>query len=176
MQNLVAISAMGANRAGLIEPIVRAIRECGCAIAESRMSVMGDRFCMMVLLGGTWDAIAKIENMLPRLQQDLDITLTSQRAAARPPAHNLMPYAVEVIAVEQIGIVHQIAQFFARRDINIEDMYSGNYAAAHTGTPMFSMNMTISVPASVNIGRLRDEFTRFCDELNVDATLEPARH
>ena len=50
MQNLVAIAAMGANRAGLIEPIVRSIRECGCAIAESRMSVMGDRFTMTVLL------------------------------------------------------------------------------------------------------------------------------
>jgi hypothetical protein len=49
-------------------------------------------------------------------------------------------------------------------------------AVLRTGTPMFSMNMTISVPASVNIGRLRDEFTRFCDELNLDATLEPVRH
>ena len=175
MQNLVAISAMGANRAGLIEPIVRAIRECGCAIAESRMSVMGDRFCMMVLLGGTWDAVAKIENTLARLQQDLDITITSQRATARPPAHNLMPYAVEVIAVEQIGIVHQIAQFFARRDINIEDMYSGNYAAAHTGTPMFSLHMTISIPTNVSIAGMRSDFMDFCDQHNLDAIMEPVK-
>jgi len=72
--------------------------------------------------------------------------------------------------------VHGIAEFFSTREINIEDLSTWTYAAAHTGTPMFSMNMTISVPASVNIGRLRDEFTRFCDELNLDATLEPARH
>jgi glycine cleavage system transcriptional repressor len=175
MQNLVAISAMGANRAGLIEPIVRAIRECGCAIAESRMSVMGDRFAMMVLLGGTWDAIAKIENMLPRLAQDLDITITSQRASSRQPAHNLMPYAVEVIAVEQIGIVHQIAQFFARRDINIEDMYSGNYAAAHTGTPMFSLHMTISIPTNISIAGMRSDFMDFCDQHNLDAIMEPVK-
>ncbi len=175
MQNLVAISAMGANRAGLIEPIVRAIRECGCAIAESRMSVMGDRFAMMVLLSGTWDAIAKIENLLPRLQQDHDITITSQRASARPPAHNLMPYAVEVIAVEQAGIVHQIAQFFARRDINIEDMYSGNYAAAHTGTPMFSLHMTISIPTNISIAGMRSDFMDFCDQHNLDAIMEPVK-
>ena len=139
------------------------------------MSVMGDRFCMMVLLGGTWDAIAKIENTLTRLQQDLDITITSQRAAARPPAHNLMPYAVEVIAVEQIGIVHQIAQFFARRDINIEDMYSGNYAAAHTGTPMFSLHMTISIPTNISIAGMRSDFMDFCDQHNLDAIMEPVK-
>lgn len=175
MQNLLAISAMGANRAGLIEPIVRSIRECGCAITESRMSVMGDRFMMMLLLTGTWDAIAKIEAMLPRIEQDLTIKIVSQRAAARPPAHNLMPYAVEVIAVEQIGIVHQIAQFFARREVNIEDMYSGNYAAAHTGTPMFSLHMTISIPTNLSIAAMRSDFMDFCDQHNLDAIMEPVK-
>jgi glycine cleavage system transcriptional repressor len=136
---------------------------------------MGDRFAMMVLLGGAWDAIAKIENMLPRLAQDLDITITSQRASSRQPAHNLMPYAVEVIAVEQIGIVHQIAQFFSRRDINIEDMYSGNYAAAHTGTPMFSLHMTISIPTNISIAGMRSDFMDFCDQHNLDAIMEPVK-
>ena len=157
MQNLIAVSAMGGNRAGLVEPIVRAIRECGLTIVESRMSIMGDRFAMMVLLSGTWDAVAKIESSLPRLQEDLDIAFITQRAATREPAPNLMPYAVEVIAVDQVGIVHQIAQFFARRDINIEDMYSGNYNAAHTGTPMFSLHLTISIPTDISIAGLRSE-------------------
>jgi glycine cleavage system transcriptional repressor len=113
--------------------------------------------------------------MLPRLAQDLDITITSQRASSRQPAHNLMPYAVEVIAVEQIGIVHQIAQFFSRRDINIEDMYSGNYAAAHTGTPMFSLHMTISIPTNISIAGMRSDFMDFCDQHNLDAIMEPVK-
>ncbi len=175
MQNLVAISAMGANRPGLVEPIVRAIRECGCTIAESRMAVMGDRFTLMLLLSGTWDAIAKIESLVVRLQQDLAVTMTAQRASPRLPAPNLMPYAIEVIAVDQIGVVHQIAQFFARREINIEDMYSGNYAAAHTGTPMFSLHMTISIPTDLSIAAMRSDFMDFCDQLNLDAIMEPVK-
>ena len=47
MQNFVAISAIGANRPGLIEPLVKTISECGCNIAESRMSVLGDRIAIM---------------------------------------------------------------------------------------------------------------------------------
>ncbi|MCB1748926.1 MAG: glycine cleavage system protein R [Gammaproteobacteria bacterium] len=175
MQNLVAISAMGENRPGLVEPLVKAFRECGCSIAESRLSVLGDRFMMMALLSGTWDAVAKIESMLPRLEQELDISIVAQRAAARTPAHNLMPYAVEVIAVDQVGIVHQIAQFFSHHDINIEDMYTGNYAAAHTGTPMFSLHMTISIPTDISIAAMRSEFMDFCDQLNLDAIMEPVK-
>lgn len=175
MQNLLAISAMGQNRPGRIEPLVKAFRECGCSIAESRMSVLGDRFMMMVLLSGTWDAIAKIETMLPRIEQELDISMVAQRATARTPAHNLMPYAVEVIAVDQVGVVHQIAQFFARHEINIEDMYTGNYAAAHTGTPMFSLHMTISIPTDISIAAMRSEFMDFCDQLNLDAIMEPVK-
>ncbi|MGR8920390.1 MAG: glycine cleavage system protein R [Gammaproteobacteria bacterium] len=175
MQNFLAISAMGTNRPGLVEPVVKAFRECGCSIAESRMAVMGDRFTLMVLLSGTWDAIAKIENLLPRLEDELDIAFVAQRAGMREPAHDLMPYAVEVIAVQQVGMVHQIAQFFTQRDVNVEDMYSGNYAAAHTGTPMFSLHMTISIPTDISIAAMRSEFMDFCDQLNLDAIMEPVK-
>ena len=83
---------------------------------------------------------------------------------------------VDVVSMDHPGIVHEIAEFFSGRRINIEDMSTWTYAAAHTGTPMFSLSMTISVPADQHVGRLRQEFTEFCDELNLDATLEPARH
>lgn len=175
MQNLLAISAMGPNQPGLVEPIVKAVRECGCNIAESRMSVMGDRFTFIALLSGTWDAIAKVESIISRLDSELAISFVTQRAAAREPAPDLMPYAVEVIAVDQVGIVHQIAQFFANRDVNIEDMYSGNYTAAHTGTPMFSLHMTISIPTDISIAAMRSEFMDFCDQLNLDAIMEPVK-
>ena len=88
----------------------------------------------------------------------------------------MVPYTVDVVAMDHPGIVHEIADFFATRDINIEEMSTWTYPAAHTGAPMFSLNMTVSLPAGVHIGRLRDEFTGFCDNLNLDATIEPTRH
>ena len=53
---------------------------------------------------------------------------------------------------------------------------TSNYAAAHTGTKMFSVNMTISIPSSLHLGDLREQFTEFCDSLNLDAFMEPAKH
>ncbi len=175
MQNYIAISAIGANRPGLVEAFIKAVRECGCNVADSRMTVLGDRFAMMMLLSGTWDAIAKIENLLPRLEEQLDISTIAERTESRKHAGSLMPYAVEVVAVDNVGIVQEIAHFFSEREINIEDLYSGTYAAAHTETPMFSLHMTISVPTDLSIATLRGEFMEFCDQLNLDSIMEPVK-
>jgi glycine cleavage system transcriptional repressor len=175
MLNSIAISMMGANRVGLIENFTKAVRDCGCSVGDSRMTVLGDRFSMLILLTGTWDAIAKIETMLPRLETQLQVKILSQRAEPRKRHNNMMPYAIEVVAVDRQGIVHEITQFFTQREIGVEDMYSGTYAAAHTGTPMFSLHMTISVPTDVSIAGLRGEFMDFCDHLNLDAIMEPVK-
>ena len=68
-----------------------------------------------------------------------------------------------------------LAGFFADRNINIEDMATSTYAAAHTGTPMFSVHMTVGIPADMHIGALREEFMDYCDGLNLDAVLEPLK-
>ena len=99
----------------------------------------------------------------------------AQRTEPRRRQGDLMPYAIEVVAVDHVGIVHEITQFFSQRDIGVEDMYSGSYAAAHTATPMFSLHMTISVPTNVSIAGLRGEFMDFCDHLNLDAIMEPVK-
>ena len=40
---------------------------------------------------------------------------------------------------------------------------------------MFSLDMTISVPADSSVRSLRDEFITFCEHLNLDASLESKR-
>ena len=68
-----------------------------------------------------------------------------------------------------------LASFFSQRGINIEDMTTATYAAAHTRTPMFSVHMSVGIPAKIHISALRDEFMDFCDAMNLDAVLEPIK-
>lgn len=175
MLNFVAISVIGSDRQALIEPFVKAVRDCGCNIVDSRMTMLGNRFAMMMLLSGTWDAIAKIENLLPRLEEQLEVVAIAERTEQRTTVATHMPYAVEVVAVDDLGIVHEMVQFFAARAIGIEDLYSGTYTAAHTGASMFSLHMTIGVPTDISIASLRGEFMEFCDQLNLDSIMEPVK-
>jgi glycine cleavage system transcriptional repressor len=41
---------------------------------------------------------------------------------------------------------------------------------------MFSVQMSINIPASVHISVLREEFMDFCEQLNVGAIVEPVKH
>jgi glycine cleavage system transcriptional repressor len=86
-----------------------------------------------------------------------------------------MPYAVDVISLDTPGIVFSLANFFASRKIEIADVATRRYAAAHTGAPMFAVQMAVNIPASANLAQLRDEFLELSDRLNLDAILEPVK-
>jgi glycine cleavage system transcriptional repressor len=170
------ISAVGKDRPGIVNDLSRSILDAGCNIEDSRMSVLGGEFALIVLISGSWSAVAKLESQVPALAKKLDLVVTAKYTEPRPVRADMVPYQVDVVSIDQPGIVHDIADFFASRSINIEELTSWTYPAAHTGTPMFSLSMTISIPAKTHIGQLRDDFMKFCDDLNLDATLEPSRH
>jgi glycine cleavage system transcriptional repressor len=40
---------------------------------------------------------------------------------------------------------------------------------------MFSVHLTVDIPATLQIAALREEFMDFCDQLNLDAVIEPIK-
>lgn len=175
MNNYLVISAIGADRPGIVNALSSNILEHNCNIVDSRMTVLGGEFAIIIMVSGSWDRIAKLESSLPSLEGQLGLTIISKRTGQREAQGKMLPYMVEVISMDHEGIVYNIAEFFSSRNINIEDLSTGSYSAAHTGTPMFSMNMIISVPADIQLGELREQFTEFCDALNLDAVMEPVK-
>jgi len=174
-KHYLVISALGEDRPGIVQELSRVILDAGCNIEDSRMTVLGGEFAVILLVSGNWNNIAKLESALGGAERRLGLTIVAKRTEARRPAADLLPYSVDVVALDHPGIVHHLAEFFSSRDINIEELSTATYAAAHTGTPMFSVHMTVNVPASVHIASLREEFMDFCDELNLDAVLEPVK-
>ncbi|MFA5530077.1 MAG: glycine cleavage system protein R [Thiohalomonadaceae bacterium] len=169
------LSALGRDRAGIINDLTEQVLECGGNIVDSHMTVLGGEFAVLMLVQGNWNAVAKLEHMLPGLEKKLDLTIISRRTEERKPGQPAMAYSVDVVSIDHPGIIYQLAHFFSSRHINIQDLYTDSYHAAHTGTRMFSANITVAVPGSTHIGRLRDEFFEFCDALNLDAVLEPVK-
>lgn len=174
MDKLLVISALGQDRPGIVNQLSKAIFDSGCNIEDSRMTVLGGEFALILMVSGSWDAIAKLEDQVPALQTDLELTIIARRTSERTDSRGRVPYEIDVVSMDHPGIVQEVTEFFSNRNINIEEMMTGSYAAAHTGTPMFSLKMTVSAPADILIAELRDDFAEFCDDLNLDAALEPA--
>jgi len=175
MENLLVITAVGKDRPGIVDQLSMAILDCGCNINDSRMTVLGGEFAIILLICAKWNALAKLENQLPTLGDQLELNITAKRTELSPQNDKLLSYSIDVVSMDHPGIVYQIANFFSSRQINIRELNTNSYAAAHTGTPMFAMAMLVNIPADIRIAALREEFLEFCDNLNMDAVLEPSK-
>jgi len=169
------ITAAGEDQVGLVERFSSKITESGCNIEQSRMVVLGGQFAILVLVSGPWNALSKLETQLEPLGVQLGLSIVVKRTRARELTQPVLPYHVEVVALDHPGIVHNLAKFFSRFGINIEELSTDTYPAPHTGTQMFSVQMEVGVPAKTHIPTLRGEFFDYCDDLNLDATFEPSR-
>ncbi len=174
-RNHLVISALGMDRPGIINELSKAIYDFGLNITDSRMTVLGGEFAILLMVDGQWNHLAKLEDAVPDLEQRLELLITTRRTEPRNQSSDLLPYAVEVVALDHPGIVHNLARFFSDRGINIEDMSTSSYAAAHTGTPMFAVQMHVGIPSDIHIAGLREDFMGFCDGMNLDAVLEPLK-
>ena len=173
MESLLVITALGEDKPGIVDKLSETVATCNCNIIDSRMSALGGEFAVMLMVGGKWNELTKLEDTLSAASESLGLTIACKRTETGKPSSDLMPYSVEVISIDQPGIVHELARFFSSRKINIQELSTTQYAAAHTGTPMFALHLTANIPSSLHIAGLRDEFLDFCESQNMDATMEP---
>ena len=175
MQSYLVVTAIGPHSTDLVQQFSQIIKECGCNIIEGRVTTMGKDMCLSMMLSGSWDTIAKVESALPKLENKLALSLQFKRTDTLNATENMMPYAIDVVSYDHPGVVHDITRFIAKNEIIIQDMHTNTYPAQHSGTPMFSLHMTINIPTTISIASLRGEFMDFCDQLNLDAIMEPVK-
>ncbi|RLA33037.1 MAG: glycine cleavage system protein R [Gammaproteobacteria bacterium] len=175
MTQLIVLSAVGSDRPGVVKDISEAVLACGGNIEESRMAALGAEFAVLLLISGNWHTLTKLEKELDKLKGVEGLTINLKKTGARNDQKDCIPYGVDVVCLDQPGIVFHLAEFFAARNIEISDLATRRYAAAHTGAPMFSVQMTLNIPGTASIAQLRDEFLDLCEQLNLDSILEPVK-
>jgi len=175
MTNHLVISAIGDDRPGTIDRLARAIVDHHCNIEDSRMSVLGGSFAQILLVAGKWNNLAKLESALTGLQDQLHLTITTRHTELRERRARVLSYTIDVVALDQPGIVSKLSAFFSARGINIHDMTTNAYKAPHTATAMFSLRMIIDVPSHLQLSQLREDFLDMCDEDNLDGVMEPLK-
>lgn len=171
MKTQLVISALGEDRPGIVDELSNIIYTHALNVEDSRMSVLGGEFAILLLVSGEQSSIDAIQSQLDDIEQSLQMRLLLKPTSETNANQNTIPYAVEVSALDNPGIVRNIASFFSNRNINIVNAQTERYAAPHTGTPMFALHMTVGIPTDINIAQLREAFMETCDELNLDAEL-----
>lgn len=178
--NQLVISAIGSDRPGIVNEISQFIVQNNGNIDDSRMTVLGGEFAIILLISATSDELDTIEQLLLQQASSLELSIITKKTSDTTLSEKILdekkiPYIVEVLAMDNPGIVYKLADFFSSREINIQSLQTDRYPAPHTGTQMFAIEMVIAVPQSIIINDLREDFLDLCDDMNLDASIEAPR-
>lgn len=164
------ISTVGRDRAGVVSGLAALITERELSIEDSRMCALGGEFATVVSVTGATTALAQLEQDLVSYCAEQQMAYLFRLASDREqPAVSV--YEVAVSAMDHPGIVRKVAAFFSDRQINIIDLATDTQPAAHTGTPVFSLQMTVEGAAGADFEALLTSFENFCGSAGLDGEL-----
>jgi glycine cleavage system transcriptional repressor len=174
MKRHTVLTAVGEDRPGLVEEVSEFVFARGGSIEDSRMANLQGQFAIVMLVAGPEEALERITADLELLGSKAAIhtrlTPVPSRGVGGSPG---LPYRLTGRALDQPGLVHQVANVLRSFGVNIENMETTLEAAPVTGAPVFSMELVVAVPDGTSVSELRAELARVCDSLNIDWQLAP---
>src|SRR5690554_1375691 len=148
------LTAIGPDRPGRVEDLSRFIFEHGGNIETSRMLNLGGHFAMMMIIGGSTDAIATIERDLPTFAGSAELTcqMLPVRTAAAPRGN----WRLISRGADRAGALHQISHLLRSLSVNIESVNSRVTPGGETAAGEFELEMQLTVPSHVPVNKLRE--------------------
>ncbi len=174
-EQFLVINVLGKDAMELTNSLCRHAHESRCAVVSSRLSRHGELSALVVQVSGSWDALARLENILPAVAKKADCILSMERTTQAEMRPESLPYVAYVSASYRPDILNELCQFFLNHQVALESMTFETYQAPQTGSTMVNATLTLVLPPSTQISWLRDQFLDFADALNLDALIEPWR-
>ncbi|MCX5660327.1 MAG: hypothetical protein NTW19_11480 [Planctomycetota bacterium] len=171
----IVITAVGPDRPGLVNELSGFLLEAGANIADSRMVNLRGQFAVLLLIEANDAEAQNIRHGVVAAGSKIGLHVTLGPDA--PPAGRAgggVPFRLRTYAMDQPGIVHRLTHLLHRRGVNIEELQTRLQPGSYTGTPLFTMEMRLTVPTGVAVKQLRTELEELCGSLNCDVDLDPA--
>lgn len=167
-----AVTAIGRDRPGIVAAISGVLFELGGNIEDSRMSILGGHFAVMLIVELPEEASReRLEEGLDAVRRDLGLEALSvsevERMADGRGAQ--ASHVLTVYGADRPGIVHRVAALLAERGVNVADLSTQVSGGA---PPVYVMVMELSVPEDAE-GPLEEALAAAGDELEVDVSLRP---
>ncbi|MGB1583735.1 MAG: glycine cleavage system protein R, partial [Solirubrobacterales bacterium] len=145
-----AVAVVGRDRPGIAAALARALFGADANIEDSRMTILGGQFAVMMLV--TLPENADVDDLraeLDRVREDLGLESATLRAIddtgadARPaPTHVLTVYGAD-----HPGIVAAVCDALAAREVNIDDL--ATRVVGSEDAPVYTLICELTLPGSL---------------------------
>jgi glycine cleavage system transcriptional repressor len=171
MKKLVALTAIGQDRPGIVASLTKVLYEKGCNLEDSSMTRLQGDFAILLLIALPAGLSAKdLEAALKVTNGDLTFLLRELSSTeVGVPADGSIPYTLMVYGVDHPGIVYRVAQEASSLKVNITDLRT--HVTKSAGNDLYTLIMEVEVPNAPTVVRLKDVLDRLKMELKVEMAL-----
>ena len=167
MRNII-ISAIGTDRPGIVSELSGVITSHGGNVEESRMSRLGSDFAiiMLVTVAPDWE-----ESLEVALKSITELTITT-KPTKLPQVGDGRQFSINLNGADNEGIVKVLSKYLAKKSINILEMETHISQAPISGTPLFNLNATVSIPSDVEEKGIQSDLSQIAQDLGVEIHLD----
>jgi glycine cleavage system transcriptional repressor len=172
-----ALSAIGKDRPGIVADVAGLIYESGGNLEDSRMTLLGTQFALLILLSGVGEEFSyRLSTGCKKLEWEkrLTIFLTPIEDSENIPlSKELMGiYELSTTGLDRMGIVYHVSRLLAEQGINILDMHTKANPSPESGSPIFTMKILLQVPLKVSPAEIMGKLNRLGEMLAIDISLK----
>jgi glycine cleavage system transcriptional repressor len=165
------VRAIGSDRIGVVDDITSVIEKAECNIEESKMSVLGGEFAVMMLVSGTESAIDALGGHDFTIGKLSDFSVDVKRTKEPYKIASGVPYLIETVSIDSLGIVHAVTAVLAQEQISIEELETDTTSAPFTGAPLFTLRIRVALSGPKRAAQLREVLQRLAYERDFDITV-----
>lgn len=169
--NQLALTAIGADRPGIVAGVTRVLFELGCNLADCSMTRLGGQFAMIMLIeapGGVTPE--ELETGLAGPAGEFGLTMALKQAPPTGPAVPRDPHVISVYGADKPGIVYRVTESLAASGVNVTDLVS------HVvGTGIYTVVLDVELPEGLDPPAFGEELAGLARKLGVELAMRPSR-
>jgi glycine cleavage system transcriptional repressor len=169
-----AISALGADRPGIVAAVTGVLVDQGCNLEDTSMSILRGHFAMMLVVDAP-DAVdaAALEQALSVAADRFDLVVAVRAIDDGVPTSPAgEPYALSVYGADRPGIVNRVAVALADLGVNVVDLATRMIGGSER--PVYAMLLDVTLPVGVAADVVEARLEEACGDLGVEWSLHPA--
>jgi len=160
--------------------LVALITDSGCNIEKVNFDRTLNILSGCILLSGKWNEIALLDKKLEKFleNQNINLDITKPKITTKFDDNSkaeevigYIPYEIQVVNIDEPGIVNKFVDFFAYQEVDIEKLEAKVYESEY-GANLIKLNIKVKVPGNLNITSLKEQFDIMCYDESFDATFK----
>jgi glycine cleavage system transcriptional repressor len=172
-----AVTAVGADRPGIVAALTKVFVDLGCNIEDSTMTVLRGQFAMVLVVEAPPGTAAEaLEEALAGPVASLDLVVSvrtvTELAQVGEAGDEAGRWTVLVYGTDHPGIVHGVASVLADHGVNIVDL--STRVLGEPGRPVYAMVLDVALPPKLDPDVLARRLRTTAVELGVDVSLHPS--